>query len=182
MHRFDIDTQTWHNLGGSQHLRGRGGANLFPLDGGSLLGVVAGFAGEETNDGHLFDVKQGKWCPDSLTADLEGLRPRSVCVSGSFPSAGVSIIFGGEVDPSAKGHEGAGSFDNSIVVLEEKSGKFVTTLSPTPTPEGRGWSDGDAVDNGDGSGKLYLFGGLTGDDTNPRRLDDLWILNVEKAK
>jgi hypothetical protein len=185
MQRFDLATQTWHNLGASQHLRGRGGANLIPLDSGRYLGVVAGFAGEETNDGHLFDVDQAKWCTESLTADLDGLRPRSVCLSGSFPSIGVSIVFGGEVDPSAKGHEGAGSFDGSIVLLDEKSGKYLQTVSAIGEsdewPEARGWSDGTELDDGNGNGRLYFFGGLSGDDANPNRLDDLWLLKVSKA-
>jgi hypothetical protein len=184
MHRFDLTTNTWHNLGASQHLRGRGGANLIPLDSGKYLGVVAGFAGEETNDGHLFDVTKGKWCEESLNASLEGLRPRSVCISGSFPSVGLSIIFGGEVDPSAIGHEGAGSFDNSIVKLDEQSGKYLETIFRSADdekwPENRGWSDGTAFDNGNGIGKLYFFGGLSGDDANPKRLDDLWVMQVEK--
>lgn len=184
MHRFDIATSTWHSFSASQHLRGRGGANLIPLHSGKYLGVVAGFAGEETNDGHLFDVLSGKWCEESLNEALKDLRPRSVCLSGAFPSVGKAIIFGGEVDPSAKGHEGAGSFDNSIVVLDEKSGKYLETIRKSGDedkwPENRGWSDGSAVDCGDGNGKLYFFGGLSGDDANPKRLDDLWILKLSK--
>ncbi|KAG7341894.1 galactose oxidase [Nitzschia inconspicua] len=183
MHRLDLLTHTWHSFGSSQHLRGRGGANLLSLGSGHYLGVVAGFAGEETNDGHLFDVKEGKWRDESLTAFLEGLRPRSVCLSESFPSVGVALIFGGEVDPSAKGHEGAGSFDNSIVLLEESTGKYIDTFPNhgETWPENRGWSDGTGIDNGDGSGRLFFFGGLSGDDANPLRLDDLWALEVSKA-
>jgi len=60
MHRFDLVKQTWHNLGKSKHLKDRGGATLVSLDSGCFLGVVAGFAGEETNDGHLFDITLGK--------------------------------------------------------------------------------------------------------------------------
>jgi hypothetical protein len=175
MYRFDLNTQTWHNLGTSQHLRGRGGATLLPLDSGRYLGVVAGFAGEETNDGHLFDVVAGKWCAESLAASLEGLRPRSVCLGGSLVSLGLAVIFGGEVDPSAKGHEGAGGFENDLVLLEEETGKYVESIPADNDnwPEPRGWSDGDTVEN-----KLYLFGGLSGDDSNPYRLDDLWVLEM----
>lgn len=180
MHRFDIVQQTWHNLGESQHLRGRGGATLVPLDSGRFLGVVAGFAGEETNDGHLFDVTEGKWVENSLTDDLKGLRPRSVCIAGSFPNAGVSIIFGGEVDPSAKGHEGAGGFENDLVLLEESTGKYLTTIPhDSESPETRGWSDSAAVAN-DNGGTLFVFGGLSGDDSAPKRLNDLWKLQVSK--
>jgi hypothetical protein len=185
MYRLDLSSHTWHFLGASHHLRGRGGPNLLSLDSGRFLGVVAGFIGEETNDGHLFDVKAGKWCQESLTPSLKGLRSRSACLSGSFPSVGISLIFGGEVDPSAKGHEGAGSFDNSLVILDEKTGKYIETISANGDgenwPENRGWSDGCSTDNGMGEGRLYFFGGLSGDDANPVRLDDLWLLEVSQS-
>lgn len=182
MHRLDLATLTWYNLGKSQHLRGRGGANFLAFDAAQYLGVVAGFAGEETNDGHLFNVKEDKFCDESLNESLEGLRPRSVCINGSFPSVGLSVIFGGEVDPSAKGHEGAGSFDNSLVLLDEKTGKYIDTIPSDggEWPENRGWSAGTDVDHGHGTGKLFFFGGLSGDDANPKRLDDLWELEISK--
>lgn len=184
MHRFDILAQTWHNLGTSRHLKGRGGATFLPLDSGKLLGVVAGFSGEETNDGHLFEVGSEKWAEESLSEDLKGLRPRSVCIGGSFPGAGVSVIFGGEVNPSAKGHEGAGGFENDVVLLEESTGKYLETIpqgrNDSNVPETRGWSDG-AVAQSDNGGILFVFGGLSGDDMAPKRLDDLWKLQVEKA-
>jgi Galactose oxidase, central domain len=183
MYRLDLSSQTWHLLGASHHLRGRGGANMLSLDSGRFIGVVAGFAGEETNDGHMFDVNAGKWCQEPLTPYLEGLRPRSVCLSGSFPSVGVSIIFGGEVDPSAKGHEGAGSFDNSLALIDEKTGKYIETVAANDAdkwPESRGWSDGCSIDDGMGGGRIYFFGGLSGNDANPLRLDDLWLLEVSQ--
>ena len=37
----------------------------------------------------------------------------------------------------------------------------------------RGWSDGD-IDNS----SIYIFGGLTGDDKKPERLNDLWELQI----
>lgn len=181
IYKFDISTNTWENLGTSSFLKGRGGANFLPLNSGSKLGVIAGFCGEESNDGHMLDVASGKWEETALTPLLQGLRPRSVCVSGSFPSTGLSVIFGGEVDPSAKGHEGAGGFENDVTVLDEKSGKYLgTTPSQANWPETRGWSDSVSVD-GNGVGHFYVFGGLTGDDDAPKRLDDLWRLDVEPA-
>jgi hypothetical protein len=183
IHKFDILTNTWHNMGASSILRGRGGATLLTLSSGKLLGVVAGFCGEESNDGHSFNLESGKWEGKDLTAELEGLRPRSVCVSGSFPSTGMSVIFGGEVDPSAKGHEGAGGFENDVVLLDESTGKYQgsTSASGEQWPEIRGWSDADGLDDGNGDGQLFIFGGLSGDDANPKRLDDLWRLDIKKA-
>jgi len=182
LHRFDLATKTWHDLGASQHLRGRGGAALLTLQGGQKLGVVAGFAGEETNDGHAFDVETETWAETSLNESLSGLRPRSVCVGGSFPGAGVALLFGGEVDPSAKGHEGAGGFENDLVVLEESTGRHLETIPQKQgeVPEPRGWTDGAVVPNESG-GFFYVFGGLSGDDVTPKRLDDLWKLQVSQA-
>jgi hypothetical protein len=108
-----------------------------------------------------------------------------VCISASYPSLGVSVIFGGEVDPSAKGHEGAGGFENDIVLLDEKTAKYLSTTAALAEgevwPETRGWSDGASVDDVAGiAGKLYIYGGLSGDDAKPIRLSDLWCLNIQK--
>ena len=116
--RYDIPTNTWKTLPAST-LRGRGGANFMTFSNSSILGVVAGFCGEESKDGQLFHLSEEKWEPNDLTEALEGLRPRSVCVSASFPSVGVSLLFGGEVDASDRGHEGAGGFESDIVQLDE---------------------------------------------------------------
>jgi hypothetical protein len=189
IHKFDIPTKTWSAFGTSQHLRGRGGATFLQLNNGKSLGVVAGFAGEETNDGHVFDVTNSRWNDEALTGDLTNLRPRSVCVGGSFTSIGVSVIFGGEVDPSAKGHEGAGGFANDIVLLDESTGRYITSIASSKStsddddawPEVRGWSSGATVECDGPRGHLFVFGGLSGDDANPKRLDDLWCLDIAKT-
>ena len=181
LYRFDLDDKTWHNMGASL-LRGRGGANLITLSSERMLAVVAGFCGEESNDGQRFNLVANSWDENLLTDALQGMRPRSVCVSGSFPSVGVSLIFGGEVDPSERGHEGAGGFENDVVILQEDSGKYLETIkasSSGPWPEKRGWSDGASLDDGNGTGHLFIFGGLSGDDSNPSRLDDLWRVDVQ---
>jgi len=179
--KFDLVTKKWDHLGCSSLLKGRGGPNLVPLASGSMVGVVAGFAGEETADGHAFPLAKNDWEESGLA--LKGMRPRSVCVSASFPSVGKTIIFGGEVDPSDLGHMGAGGFENDIVVLDEKTGSYETTISGKASsdwPMTRGWSDAAALDKGDGVGQLFVFGGLSGDDKNPTRLDDLWVLEVQQ--
>lgn len=179
--KFDLTNRSWENLGCTPLLRGRGGPNLVPLASGSMVGVVAGFAGEETADGHAFDLGNKKWQESGLV--LEGMRPRSVCASASFPSVGKTIVFGGEVDPSALEHMGAGGFENDIVVLDEKTGKYETTIPGASTsdwPMTRGWLDSASCDMGNGVGQLFIFGGLSGDDKNPTRLDDIWTLQVEK--
>jgi hypothetical protein len=185
LHQFDITNNTWKVLPSSS-LSGRGGANFIPFSSQTLLGVVAGFCGEESNDGQCFDTSTEKWTEAKQASELlTGLRPRSVCVSTSFPSLGVAIIFGGEVDPSDKGHEGAGGFENDIVLLDETDGTYIDTIAgdfdSKVWPETRGWSDGAAIEDArNGQGKLYLYGGLSGNDSDPKRLSDLWCLNIQK--
>jgi len=187
LYRFDVLESTWHHMPVSS-LRGRGGANFIPFDSDRILGVVAGFCGEESNDSQLFDTAAGKWNdmhPVSEEEQLSGFRPRSVCISASYPSLGVSVIFGGEVDPSAKGHEGAGGFENDIILLDEKTAKYLSTTTAASAegkawPETRGWSDGASITDTAGNGKLYFYGGLSGDDAEPKRLGDLWCLNIQK--
>jgi Galactose oxidase, central domain/Kelch motif len=182
LHRFDIPTRTWEAMGISPLLRGRGGPNLVALDNDTKLAVIAGFAGEETADGHVFDLVTKTWSGEDLTNSLKGMRPRSVCVSCSLPSLGVVLVFGGEVDPSDRGHEGAGGFENDLVVLDSKTGALLETFKATSSsPNQRGWADADSVDNGSGGGQFFVFGGLTGDDTHPVRLNDLWKLEISTS-
>ena len=183
LHRFDISTATWYSLGSSSLLRGRGGPSLFTI-GQDRLAVVAGFAGEETNDGHVYNFASNGWENEALTKKLEGLRPRSVCCGGTLSSVGVALLVGGEVDPSDRGHEGAGGFENDIVVLDSETGAYVNTIpktsTETPWPQERGWADAAACDRSDGTASLFIFGGLSGDDAKPERLNDLWRLDVTK--
>lgn len=83
------------------------------------------------------------------------------------------VFFGGEVNPSEKGHEGAGAFSNNLLVLDGKTGKVLSQPLIETTPPNRGWSCA-AVWN---SSSLLVFAGLAGDDTNPIRLDDTWLLS-----
>lgn len=190
LHRFDTIECTWHKLQSSSLLAGRGGPNLLVLKNSQqeqYLAVVAGFKGEETNDGHVFNLKSATWAGSTMNG-LTDLRPRSVCVFGSLLSTNIGIIFGGEVDPSEKGHEGAGGFANDLVLIDGSTEAITNTIvSPDqtqdsltpPWPEERGWADGAVYESKGGIGHLFLFGGLSGDDENPRRLDDLWVCNIE---
>lgn len=73
---------------------------------------------------------------------LNELCPRSVCVLTANPfssvnvddGGGVSTMFGGDVDPSEKGHEGAGGFANDSVVLDGAVGDCTLQQSHPPRP------------------------------------------------
>ena len=92
-------------------------------------------------------------------------------------------IFGGEVDPSDKGHEGAGGFANDIILINEESlqiSQLSSKMYPNVTfPIQRGWSAGSSLLSNDLKNQFVIFGGLTGDDQNPKRLNDLWICTVD---
>ena len=112
-------------------------------------------------------------------------------------------LFGGEVDPSARGHEGAGGFANDVVLLDRRTGALLQTItqanhnnskedtttttgSSVPWPAPRGWADCSAVPSSSAAGStggnvLLLFGGLTGDDEHPVRLQDLWRLEIDNS-
>jgi hypothetical protein len=177
LHRLDVPTLTWYALPVS-NLRGRGGPNFVALSRATTLQLLvwAGFCGEESRDGQVYDTATDTW---QAKLELAELRPRSVCVSATLASH--VVLFGGEVNPSDRGHEGAGGFSDQVVLLGTDPTATTTTTKLTVAPSlvakgpvARGWSAGDS----DGANSLYLFGGLTGDDVQPERLDDLWKLTL----
>ena len=52
-----------------------------------------------------------------------------------------------------------------------------------PIPTARGWLNSALVKEGTTSGTKYaqivIFGGLTGNDDEPVRCNDMWLLNIE---
>ena len=143
----------------------------------------------------------------------EIVSERSVCASFALPSGKV-VVFGGEVSPSERGHDGAGGFSKEVFLLDPASGSCevrrtsnpprrshlirfdcLTPLAPQcPSfplslsfqrievdaaggcPEPRGWGSGCRVSGNVGA----FFGGLTGSDSDPRRLGDAWGLEISE--
>jgi len=98
-------------LSTSKDIRGRGGACFSAFE--DDLYVIAGFAGEETSDVHKFS--NGEW---TKLADFPNdILPRSVSASTCLSSLNLICVFGGELSPSAKGHEGAGNFSREVLLL-----------------------------------------------------------------
>jgi N-acetylneuraminic acid mutarotase len=166
LHRFDLGSNTWETMPSSDDIEGRGGPCLAAPGDGNLY-VIAGFAGREMNDIHRFSLDDRSWTklPDT------DLRPRSVCPHCCV--GGKVILFGGEVDPSQKGHEGAGGFANDVVTFDPSTGQVTTLPVGGHVPTGRGWSAMAVC--GDGQTPV-VFGGLAGDDEQPERLNDLLLL------
>ena len=89
------------------------------------------------------------------------------------------VVFGGEVDPSERGHEGAGGFCNDVMVLDTAKRQWRPATLAGEAPTARGWSSMATIAADDKTGKLLVFGGLSGDDEAPRRLDDTQVLELK---
>lgn len=168
LHFFDAKQELWSELP-SPTIPGKGGASLAVNPAGTKLVVACGFAGHETNDVQVFDVASSQW----TEIDSSWLQPRSV--AANFCYRETLVVFGGEVEPSNRGHEGAENFANDAVGIDIASGSKVEIgVVDGPMPPSRGWTAGAACDD-----TAVLFGGLSGDDKNPTRHDDVWIARFE---
>lgn len=182
LHEYDVKRGAWTTLPTSDAIEGRGGAGFAASADGSKLLVAGGFAGREMNDVHAYDVATKTWA--TLRAPRErgergggALRPRSVWPVLAAPRFGDCVVgFGGEVDPSERGHDGAGGFANDVVAIDARTGD-ARTLEPAPgsasaAPTARGWTSAAywARENA-----IVVFGGLSGSDKEPERLGDVQI-------
>jgi N-acetylneuraminic acid mutarotase len=174
LYRFDSNTSVWEEMAAAD-MKGRGGP-CFAAGADGNLYVIAGFAGEEMNDLHKYTTATNTW---SLMPSSH-LRPRSVCACATVGDA--VCIFGGEVGESTRGHEGAGAFANDVVVFDTSDGGKLTnslalSAGSDAPPVQRGWSYADTL----GDSSMVVFGGLTGDDAAPKRLDDLYVMSLVPA-
>jgi len=164
--RFDPKSEKWVQLP-CPGISGRGGASLCVTESGNLI-LSCGFVGHETNDIMVLDTSSSNWT--AVKPDL--LSPRSVGVSFAWHDS--LLIFGGEVEPSQAGHEGAGGFANDLICINS-CGKQLHVESGSPVPGPRGWASGSCL--GD---LIILFGGLSGSDESPKRHDDVWLGEIRK--
>ena len=98
------------------------------------------------------------------------------------------LIWGGEVSISGRGHEGAGGFANDLVCIDTANAPVglvdcVNTGADALCPPSRGWTEMTTLRSSSsgedgGSFEVILFGGLTGNDESPQRLNDLWRLTA----
>jgi len=167
LHLFDPETSEWTRLPEAP-MEGRGGA-AFAAVGDCKLMVLGGFAGREVGDMWEFDLATETW--SCLSETLK--PPRSVaCCEGVGTRV---LLFGGELQPSDRGHEGAGAFSSDTQVFEASSSMKVLGDGKGKTnPPPRGWSASASW----GSGKVVVAGGLAGDDANPIRMMDVWVAEL----
>jgi hypothetical protein len=170
LHECDMVKHMWSKLPSPPGVTGRGGATLEPSMDGMSLWLLGDFDGDEANDLLRFDLQAHEW----HRMPSNWLRSRSVAASFHF-DLGV-WVFGGEVSPSDKGHEGAGGFAGDLLAIDALSGEPLQIIleDGSPTPPARGWGSSATTSPSEG----VLFGGLAGDDHSPARLNDAWLLRV----
>jgi len=171
---FDIESRTWSALHSFELCCGRGGPSISLSEDESTFIVATGYSGKENDDVYVYDIHANEWSV-SVESGSEQFRARSVCASTRIGN--YFIISGGEVSASDKGHEGAGDFASDLVVLDAKTGRsvhyeFADNVRPDPP---RGWT----AMASDGS-RAFLFGGLSGNDDAPLRLNDLYLLTFKE--
>eukprot|EP00948_MAST-09A_sp_MAST-9A-sp1_P000119 g119.t1 len=194
LHEFLIDKDTWRTWE-TCPCDGRGGPGFFVVN--NVAYVVSGFAGKPTNDAYMLDVKtfpseegsSASWV--KLSSSLSEVSERSVfaqCVLARNNKEGIAhlVMIGGELEPSEKGHEGAGMFTNEIVHLDinpkDKSWKVTKIVPPESLNfSTRGWFES-CVLKYKGHSFILTFGGLSGSDENPTRLGDTWLYNPKPSK
>ncbi|KAG2440042.1 hypothetical protein HXX76_004157 [Chlamydomonas incerta] len=173
------------------------------------LYVVAGFCGRELDDMHVYSIPDNTWCGsgcpschspaheqhdkgshdhNNAAAGCGKLSARSVfgagvheCGQPGCEHDGAVLVYGGEVDPSDKGHDGAGDFCASLMEF--------CARGPAAAAAAAGWRSLEAGGESPGprgwfaaattrDGRLLLHGGLDG---NNQRLGDMFVLDVHAS-
>ena len=144
---------------------------LSPTKESDCLYVIAGFKGEELDDMYKYDLATRQW-----TQMTSVPRKLSVFACATVKSDAIKfdgkrirlVLNGGEVDPSTKGHNGAGEFTNETYIFE--GSKWHKLADSAVKPSNRGWHAG-CFGFGD---KFYIFGGNLEDN---KRTNELWSLS-----
>ncbi|KAJ4964475.1 hypothetical protein NE237_024414 [Protea cynaroides] len=153
---FDVREHRWIRFPvPGDSIRGRGGPGLAVC--GRKIWVVYGFAGQEMDDVHCFDLDNQQWSQVETTGEKP--TPRSV-----FSTAAIGkniFIYGGEVDPSDLGHMGAGMFAGDVYMLDTETkvwSRLEDVSDSKEHPGPRGWC---AFSTGTRDGKegLLVYGG-----------------------
>jgi N-acetylneuraminic acid mutarotase len=168
--RFDVQSAVWEQLhaggDGADRPSVRGGAMLFAPSEKEVY-VICGFAGKELGDAWKFDVDMGSW----QQIPTGGMPARSVAACANVD--GRAWIFGGERDPSADGHKGAGHMRDDVYVFDPKDASFTAVECDGVKPVARGWMEWAPI-NGN---TLLLVGGLSEEN---KRLSDVYLFQLHQ--
>lgn len=174
LHVLDTETLIWKELPACEAASGRGGPALGVSKDLTKLILATGYSGQENDDIHIFDINNSNW----ISRQKGQMRARSVaphCTLCPNDTTNVLVIFGGEVNTSDRGHEGAGDFADDLVIIDTETGIVLPCNNVGHCkPEARGWTSMTKISNN----KAILFGGLSGNDDNPIRRNDSWLLEI----
>ncbi|KAE9605509.1 hypothetical protein Lal_00024538 [Lupinus albus] len=170
---FDVVDNKWVEFPSpGESCKGRGGPGLIAVQG--KIWVVYGFAGEEVDDVHSFDLAHKSWAE----VETSGQKPTARSVFSTVSNGKHIIIYGGEIDPSDQGHMGAGKFSGEVYALDTETLAWqkleeVVDLGGHPGP--RGWcAFSGAVWKGGQKGLLVYGGNSPSND----RLDDIFFFSI----
>ncbi|KXZ44732.1 hypothetical protein GPECTOR_63g57 [Gonium pectorale] len=202
LYEYDAEANAWRALAApaAEAVPGRGGSCLVAVPDGAggkaALYVVAGFCGRELDDMHVYNIVDDVWCGDvcptckssaaggatsGVAAAVGKLSARSVfggavhtCSKDACAHKSEVIAYGGEVDPSAKGHDGAGDFCASLMAYGGAGAEGWRSLDAGgESPGPRGWFAAATTPDG----RFIVHGGL---DKNNERLGDMFVLDVHE--
>ncbi|KAL9241206.1 hypothetical protein vseg_015341 [Gypsophila vaccaria] len=174
---YDTVDQKWVEFPlPGENCKGRGGPGLVVVN--NKVWVVYGFAGQEADDVHCFDLVKNEWAEVETT----GEKPTARSVFSTFNVGKYIFIYGGEVDPSDLGHLGAGKFSGEAYGLDTETLVWIKVEDGSNSvdhPGPRGWCAFAAGENGGKPGLLVYGGNSPSND----RLDDIHFfapkLNVD---
>lgn len=163
---FDTEKQAWEKLEhtgtASEQPSVRGGPALFAT--ADKVYVFGGFSGKEMDDFWAYDLNGRKW----EAVQAQGDRPTARSVAACAALGHHLFLFGGEVDPSAQGHAGAGDYSNETFIFDTNTLTWIRkdgASEEIPTP--RGWLAGAGLQDE----QFLLFGGFDGKE----RTGDLFL-------
>ena len=172
---FDVVDNKWVEFPSpGENCRGRGGPGLVVAQG--KIWVVYGFAGEEVDDVHCFDLAHKTWAQ----VETSGQKPtaRSVFSTGGYGKH--IIVCGGEIDPSDQGHLGAGKFSAEVYALDTETlewKRLEDGVDSGSHPGPRGWCAFAGARRGGQEGLLVYGGNSPSND----RLEDIFFLTVSQS-
>eukprot|EP01027_Heterolobosea_sp_BB2_P016717 GEZU01023754.1.p1 GENE.GEZU01023754.1~~GEZU01023754.1.p1 ORF type:complete len:370 (-),score=67.30 GEZU01023754.1:79-1188(-) len=176
LYEFDTTRKIWRKMPNNNgHVQPvvRGGSTLCGIEETQKLYLFGGFTGRPLGDLFVYDLATEAWVqPEVKVANgASAPEPRSVHVACAL---GTNIfVFGGEKEPSARGHEGAGLYFGDSWMLDTKTNTWTQVENRGDVPSARGWHAGAAL----GNDRVAVFGGFDGN----TRLDDLYVWRRDAA-
>jgi len=167
LHILDTNTLKWTKINPKNDSPCiRGGTTL--CNSGNKLYLHAGFSGKELSDFWVFDLDKLIWNELKPIGDIPSAR--SVHCLLPLKNGKHLFCFGGEKEPSTKGHEGSGlyHYDSFIYSIENNEWKELKPIGDIPSA--RGWFAATEIKDNN----ICIFGGFTGKD----RTDELFFLNI----